>query len=134
MVLLWYLFAPEIMHGRAPRSSSTSKDGKSPYAPKLCRCDVKPYRTNNKLTACMCDVIPNKKKKKTSSESVLHVYICIFQYAPAESLSDLSQQVLSSPAKNYLMGVLMTIIGIIFIVGITCGRVTKRVTREQKTK
>ena len=67
-----------------------------------------------------------------SSTSIL--FVCIFQYAPAESLSELGQQVLSSPAKNYLLGVLMTIIGIIFIVGITCGRVTKRVTREQKTK
>lgn len=56
------------------------------------------------------------------------------KYAPAESLGELSQQVFMSPSKNYLLGMLMTIVGIIFIVGITCGRVTKRVTREQKTK
>ncbi|KAL4235223.1 glycogenin glucosyltransferase glg1 [Mactra antiquata] len=89
--------------------------------------------------SCLLTVLedyPDKMKPRCSTllskRKTLWEYAA--RYAPAESLSELSDQVLQSPAKNYLLGVLMTIVGIIFIVGITCGRVTKRVTREQKTK
>jgi hypothetical protein len=40
----------------------------------------------------------------------------------------------ASPAKTYLLGVICSIIGVIFLIGITCGRVTKRVTKENKMK
>ncbi|XP_052816118.1 Golgi apparatus protein 1-like [Mya arenaria] len=56
------------------------------------------------------------------------------QIAPIETIEDLHGQIMQSPARNYIYGVLMTIIGVIFIVGITCGRVTKRVTAAQKNK
>ncbi|XP_053402519.1 Golgi apparatus protein 1-like [Mercenaria mercenaria] len=101
-------------------------------------CRDVPSGEGQKMT-CLLSVLedyPDRMKAKCSSllaqRRSLWEYAA--KYAPAESLSELSQQVMTSPAKNYLLGVLMTIIGIIFIVGITCGRVTKRVTREQKTK
>ncbi|WAR13033.1 GSLG1-like protein [Mya arenaria] len=56
------------------------------------------------------------------------------QIAPIETIEDLHGQIMQSPARNYIYGVLMTIIGVIFIVGITCGRVTKRVSAAQKNK
>lgn len=44
----------------------------------------------------------------------------------AESLSDLYSQVVTSPAKHYLMIVLLAFVTIVFIVGLCCGRVTQR--------
>jgi len=49
------------------------------------------------------------------------------QAAPPESLSEMANQVSISPARNYLMTVFVVIIGVIFIGGLFCGRVTKRV-------
>lgn len=40
----------------------------------------------------------------------------------------------SSPAKYYFLGVIITLIGFIFIAGLTCGRVTKRHRAELKNK
>jgi Golgi apparatus protein 1 len=54
--------------------------------------------------------------------------------APPESFSELFEQVTDSPSKFYFVGVLVSIIGLIFVVGLTCGRVTKRVTAENKNK
>ncbi|BFZ12791.1 hypothetical protein BsWGS_15830 [Bradybaena similaris] len=56
------------------------------------------------------------------------------QVAPAESFSEILNQMSSSPARNYFFAILFTVIGIIFIVGLTCGRVTKRVRAEIKNK
>ncbi|VDI80723.1 golgi apparatus protein 1 [Mytilus galloprovincialis] len=56
------------------------------------------------------------------------------QVAPVESVNELVSQITSSPAKTYLLGVICSIIGVIFLIGITCGRVTKRVTKENKMK
>ncbi|XP_076110443.1 Golgi apparatus protein 1-like isoform X3 [Mytilus galloprovincialis] len=56
------------------------------------------------------------------------------QVAPVESVNELVSQITSSPAKTYLLGVICSIIGVIFLIGITCGRVTKRVSKENKMK
>ncbi|XP_052060526.1 Golgi apparatus protein 1-like isoform X2 [Mytilus californianus] len=56
------------------------------------------------------------------------------QVAPVESVNELVAQISSSPAKTYLLGVICSIIGVIFLIGITCGRVTKRVSKENKMK
>ena len=60
--------------------------------------------------------------------------MCFLQPAPPETLEDLGSSVLASRSKTYLIGVLMTIVGVIFIVGISCGRVTKRVPLSMKNK
>lgn len=64
----------------------------------------------------------------------LHHSIIIPQIAPVETLGEIYDQVVVSPARNYFIAVLFTAVGIIFIVGISCGRVTKRVTAELKNK
>ncbi|KAL3859182.1 hypothetical protein ACJMK2_009412 [Sinanodonta woodiana] len=54
--------------------------------------------------------------------------------APPESFEEIYNQVIDSPARHYLLGILMTVVVFILCVGITCGRVTKRVAKEQKNK
>ncbi|XP_076470547.1 Golgi apparatus protein 1-like isoform X2 [Babylonia areolata] len=56
------------------------------------------------------------------------------QVAPPESFGEIYDSIASSPSKNYFMVVLFTVVAIIFIVGISCGRVTKRVRAEIKNK
>lgn len=56
------------------------------------------------------------------------------QVAPAEGFSDLAMQVLTSPSKNYILSVISMGICVLFLVGLMCGRITKRVTRELKDR
>ena len=66
-------------------------------------------------------------------ETKFNFYICP-QIAPAESLSELVEEIRISPQRNYFFAVFFTAVGIIFIFGLTCGRVTKRVRAELKNK
>jgi len=56
------------------------------------------------------------------------------QGKPVESFGEYMSIVSSSPAKNYLASVMLGIVCVIFIVGLMCGRVTKRVRRELKNR
>ena len=44
------------------------------------------------------------------------------------------QQVTRSSSRNYFMSVLFIIIGVIFFTGLCCGRVSRRVRRELKSR
>lgn len=57
-----------------------------------------------------------------------------FQVAPADGFSDLAMQVMTSPSKNYILSVISGSICILFLIGLMCGRITKRVTRELKDR
>ncbi|CAL1540387.1 unnamed protein product [Lymnaea stagnalis] len=54
--------------------------------------------------------------------------------APAESFQELYDQISTSPSRNYFFAILFSVVGVIFIVGLTCGRVTKRIRAELKNK
>ncbi|MEQ2187691.1 glycogenin glucosyltransferase glg1 [Goodea atripinnis] len=54
--------------------------------------------------------------------------------APAEGFSDLAMQVLASPSKNYIITVIGAGVALLFLVGMFCGRFTKRVTQELKDR
>ncbi|EMP29815.1 Golgi apparatus protein 1, partial [Chelonia mydas] len=54
--------------------------------------------------------------------------------APAEGFSDLAMQVMTSPSKNYILSVITVGICVLFLIGLLCGRITKRVTRELKDR
>ncbi|KAF4091873.1 hypothetical protein AMELA_G00041450 [Ameiurus melas] len=54
--------------------------------------------------------------------------------APAEGFADLAFQVMMSPSKNYLLLVIAMGVCVLFLVGLLCGRITKRVTRELKDR
>uniref|UniRef100_A0A3Q2QJ59 Golgi apparatus protein 1 n=1 Tax=Fundulus heteroclitus TaxID=8078 RepID=A0A3Q2QJ59_FUNHE len=56
------------------------------------------------------------------------------QVAPAESFSDLAVQVMTSPSKNYILLMMALSVCVLFLVGLLCGRITKRVTRELKNR
>ncbi|XP_016402570.1 Golgi apparatus protein 1-like isoform X2 [Sinocyclocheilus rhinocerous] len=54
--------------------------------------------------------------------------------APAEGFSDLAVQVMTSPSKNYILFMIALAVSLLFLVGLLCGRITKRVTRELKDR
>lgn len=71
-------------------------------------------------------------------KSMLSKRVEMFEYAaqvaPAETIEELVRQVASSPARNYFAVVAMGLLGVIFIGGLFCGRVTKRVPFGVKNK
>ena len=50
------------------------------------------------------------------------------------NISILSLQVSNSPHKNYFLLIVFTFFSMIFIVGLCCGRVTKRLRRDLKDR
>lgn len=56
------------------------------------------------------------------------------QVAPADGFSDLAVQVMTSPSKNYILLMMALSVFALFLVGLLCGRITKRVTRELKDR
>ncbi|XP_052230402.1 Golgi apparatus protein 1-like [Dreissena polymorpha] len=115
-----------------------------PELNQLCTVDLvkwcREYETGQgQKMSCLLQTLedyPNKLKPEC--KKVLERRKTLWEFAakvaPVESLSEVHELIMQSPARHYLLGVLVTILGVIFVVGITCGRVTKRVTREQKTK
>lgn len=60
--------------------------------------------------------------------------LSVLQVAPAEGFSDLAVQVMTSPSKNYILLMIALSVCVLFLVGLLCGRITKRVTRELKDR
>lgn len=56
------------------------------------------------------------------------------QVAPADGFSDLAMQVMTSPSKNYILTVMAAGVALLFLMGLLCGRFTKRVTQELKDR
>jgi len=54
--------------------------------------------------------------------------------APPDSVNELLQQVYESEARSYLLAIVLGVILCIFIGGLLCGRVTKRVKRQMKDR
>lgn len=50
------------------------------------------------------------------------------------SFQQMANNIVASPSRNYYVGVILVCIGIIFIGGLFCGRVTKRIRREIKDR
>ncbi len=57
-----------------------------------------------------------------------------FQVAPPDTVNDLVSSIASSPARNYFLALFCAVLGVIFIGGLFCGRVTKRVRAELKNR
>ena len=62
------------------------------------------------------------------------VFVFAFQVAPPETFEELYQQVTTSKSKQYFILIFFSCIGFIFMFGLCCGRVTKRVRAELKNK
>lgn len=54
--------------------------------------------------------------------------------APADGFSDLAMQVMTSPSKNYILAVIGAGVALLFLMGLLCGRFTKRITQELKDR
>ncbi|XP_033755348.1 Golgi apparatus protein 1-like [Pecten maximus] len=52
--------------------------------------------------------------------------------APPEGFGEIYEQISISPAKNYILSIMIVVLGMIFLVGITCGRVTKRAKGDKR--
>lgn len=66
---------------------------------------------------------------KSNHFNGMHLLILVTLQFVAQAPEDLGQlysQVITSPSKKYFLLVLMTFIGFIFIIGLFCGRVTRR--------
>ena len=59
---------------------------------------------------------------------------CLLQQAPIEGLNELASEIMGSPQKTYLLSMIFVIVGVLFIMGLMCGRVTKRVAAQAKNK
>ena len=68
------------------------------------------------------------------SEYKNNVLFALCQAAPAESFEELANQIISSPARHYFLGIIFAVVGMLFIAGLFCGRVTKRVSVQTKNK
>ncbi|GCB74538.1 Golgi apparatus protein 1-like isoform X2 [Scyliorhinus torazame] len=89
--------------------------------------------------SCLLEALEDKTIRlqpdcKKRLQDRLEMWSYAAKVAPAEGFSDLAYQVMTSPSKNYLMGLLALGVCILFLLGMTCGRITKRVTRELKDR
>lgn len=50
------------------------------------------------------------------------------------SLKDVYDQLATSPARNYFVTVFTCVVLAIFVIGMCCGRITKRIRLEMKAK
>ncbi|CAI9714844.1 Golgi apparatus protein 1 [Octopus vulgaris] len=88
--------------------------------------------------SCLLSALENKLQLSHQCSERLQQRKEMWEYAahvaPPESFKDIVAEMHSSPAKYYFLGVIITLIGFIFIAGLTCGRVTKRQRAELKNK
>ncbi|XP_072403853.1 Golgi apparatus protein 1 isoform X1 [Chiloscyllium punctatum] len=89
--------------------------------------------------SCLLEALEDKTVRlqpdcKKRLQDRLEMWSYAARVAPAEGFADLAYQVMASPSKNYLMGLLALGVCILFLLGMTCGRITKRVTRELKDR
>jgi len=54
--------------------------------------------------------------------------------APPDSVRELLSQVYESEARSYLLTIVLCVVLCIFVGGLLCGRVTKRVAMQVKNK
>ncbi|KAE9535287.1 hypothetical protein AGLY_008020 [Aphis glycines] len=99
-------------------------------------CDEVPQGAGRHLQ-CLQSVVQSKTKTLSAKcHDMLLQRMEMFKNAKAliypESLQQLYGQVAKSPSKKYLIVVLFTFMGLIFIVGLFCGRVSRRSAISKK--
>ncbi|KAK6184750.1 hypothetical protein SNE40_007151 [Patella caerulea] len=99
--------------------------GITPGEGKIMSCLLKTLEDSPKAMELKCfSLLKNRKE----------MWEYAAQIAPPESFQEVYDAISQSPAKAYFLGVLAAIVAIIFIVGISCGRVTKRLKAELKNR
>ncbi|XP_048885953.1 Golgi apparatus protein 1b isoform X2 [Brienomyrus brachyistius] len=89
--------------------------------------------------SCLMEALGDKRVRlqpecKKRLQDRIDMWSYAAKVAPAEGFSDLAAQVLLSPSKNYILVMMALAVCLLFLVGLLCGRITKRVTRELKDR
>ncbi|XP_041917694.1 Golgi apparatus protein 1b isoform X1 [Alosa sapidissima] len=89
--------------------------------------------------SCLLEALDDKRVRlqpecKKRLQDRIDMWTFAAKVAPAEGFSDLARQVLLSPSKNYILFVIALAVCVLFLIGLLCGRITKRVTRELKDR
>ncbi|XP_036066667.1 Golgi apparatus protein 1 isoform X1 [Oryzias melastigma] len=89
--------------------------------------------------SCLMEALQDKRVRlqpecKKRLQDRIDMWSYAAKVAPAEGFSDLAVQVMTSPSKNYLLFMVALSVCVLFLVGLLCGRITKRVTRELKDR
>ncbi|XP_073709980.1 Golgi apparatus protein 1b isoform X2 [Misgurnus anguillicaudatus] len=89
--------------------------------------------------SCLIEALQDKQVRlqpdcKKRLQDRIDMWSYAAKVAPAEGFSDLAVQVMTSPSKNYILFIITLSVSVLFLVGLLCGRITKRVTRELKDR
>ncbi|KAI5635405.1 cysteine rich repeat domain-containing protein [Phthorimaea operculella] len=107
-----------------------------PLLERACALDLLKYckdlehGAGRRLKCLMIILNDNNRKLEPECEKGLSNRLEMYKYVAdanvVEGLSDVYQEITSSPSKKYFLLVGISIIGLIFIFGLYCGRLTKR--------
>ncbi|XP_060893041.1 Golgi apparatus protein 1-like isoform X1 [Labrus mixtus] len=89
--------------------------------------------------SCLMEALQDKRVRlqpecKKRLQDRIDMWSYAAKVAPAEGFSDLAMQVMTSPSKNYILTVIGAGVAVLFLMGLLCGRITKRVTQELKDR
>ncbi|XP_068595110.1 Golgi apparatus protein 1 [Brachionichthys hirsutus] len=89
--------------------------------------------------SCLMEALQDKRVRlqpecKKRLQDRIEMWSYAAKVAPAESISDLATQVLASPSKSYILTVIGVGVALLFLMGLFCGRFTKRVTQALKDR
>ncbi|KAF1393199.1 hypothetical protein PFLUV_G00036030 [Perca fluviatilis] len=89
--------------------------------------------------SCLIEALQDKRVRlqpecKKRLQDRIDMWSYAAKVAPAEGFSDLAAQVMTSPSKDYILLMIALSVCVLFLVGLLCGRITKRVTRELKDR
>ncbi|XP_064414423.1 Golgi apparatus protein 1 [Latimeria chalumnae] len=89
--------------------------------------------------SCLMEALEDKRIRlqpecKKRLQDRIEMWSYAAKVAPAEGFNDLAVQVMTSPSKNYILSVVAMGLCVLFLAGLLCGRITKRVTRELKDR
>uniref|UniRef100_A0A667YN86 Golgi apparatus protein 1 n=1 Tax=Myripristis murdjan TaxID=586833 RepID=A0A667YN86_9TELE len=89
--------------------------------------------------SCLMEALQDKRVRlqpecKKRLQDRIDMWSYAAKIAPAEGFSDLAMQVMTSPSKNYILAVIGLGVALLFLMGLLCGRITKRVTQELKDR
>ncbi|XP_068621260.1 Golgi apparatus protein 1 [Battus philenor] len=92
-------------------------------------CEKLEHGAGRRLKCLKIILNDSNRKLEAECEKQLSSRLEMYRYVAAhhaENLGDIYNELSSSPSKKYFLVVAMSIVGLIFIFGLYCGRVTKR--------
>ncbi|XP_064467389.1 Golgi apparatus protein 1-like [Ornithodoros turicata] len=115
-----------------------------PILHKACLTDIKHYchglsPGHGNILSCLLtglesDTVVLTDECRTLLSKRVEMFEYAAQVAPVESIRDVVQQIANSPSRNYFLVVAMGALGVIFLGGLFCGRITKRVPISMKNR